>query len=135
MGGVTAWHVAHSLGVKEARLLLRPAVQYLVSGPRDGTAFEALLAALGKEWVDLEALASGGRPLDQEGRTKVRDIATAPNPSSCVAATLALLRDGYAAVSIAEGLAVPAAKRVVAAKGYDVESARAVMCSHADRCA
>ena len=133
MVAVKSWQLAHSLGFKEARLLLRPAVQYLVSGPRDRTAFEAILAALGKEWVDLEALASGGRPLDQEGRTKVRDIATAPNPSSCVAATLALLRDGYAAVSIAERLAVEAAKRVVAAKGYDLESARAFMFTHAAR--
>jgi len=133
MVAVKSWQLAHSLGFKEARLLLRPAVQYMVSGPRDRTAFEAILAALGKEWVDLEALASGGRPLDQEGRTKVRDIATAPNPSSCIAATLALLRDGYAAVSIAEGLAVAAAKRVVAAKGYDLESARAFMFTHAAR--
>src|SRR5207302_333544 len=82
MVAVKSWQLAHSLGFKEARLLLRPAVQYMVSGPRDRTAFEAILAALGKEWVDLEALASGGRPLDQEGRTKVRDIATAPNPST-----------------------------------------------------
>src|SRR5439155_13795 len=109
---VKSWQLAYSLGFKEARLLLRPAVQYMVSGPRDRTAFEAILAALGKEWVDLEALASGGRPLDQEGRTKVRDIAAARDPSSCIAATRALLRDGYAAVSIAEGLAVEAAKRV-----------------------
>src|SRR5437660_1387365 len=100
-------------------------------GPRDRTAFAAILAALGKEWVDLEALASGGRPLDQEGRTKVRDIAAARDPSSSIAATLALLRDGYAAVSIAEGLAVEAAKRVVAAKGYDLDSARAFMFTHA----
>src|SRR5467141_1407117 len=133
MVAVKLWQLAHSLGFKEARLLLRPAVQYLVSGPRDRTAFEAILAALGNEWVDLEALASGGRPLDPEGRTKVRDIAAARDPSSCIAATLALLRDGYAAVSIGEGLAVEAAKRVVAAKGYDLDSARAVMFIHAAR--
>src|SRR5438309_6216672 len=131
MVAVKSWQLAHSLGFKEARLLLRPAVQYLVSGPRDRTAFAAILAALGKEWVDLEALASGGRPLDPEGRTKVRDIAAARDPSSCIAATLALLRDGYAAVSIAEGLAVEAAKRVVSAKGYDMDSARALMFTHA----
>src|SRR5947208_11630113 len=131
MVAVKSWQLAHSLGFKEARLLLRPAVQYLVSGPRDRTAFEAILGALGKEWVDLEALASGGRPLDEEGRTKARDIAAARDPFSCIAATLALLQDGYAAVSIAEGLAVEAAKRVVAAKGYDLDSARASMFTHA----
>src|SRR5437773_9683602 len=131
MVAVKSWQLAHSLGFKEARLLLRPAVQYMVSGPRDRTAFEAILAALGKEWVDLEALASGGRPLDQEGRTKARDIAAARDPFSCIAATLALLQDGYAAVSIAEALPVEAAKRVVAAKGYDLDSTRAFMFTHA----
>src|SRR5256885_1446131 len=124
---------AGSFGFKEVRLVLRPAVQYLVSGPRDRAAFETILAALGKEWVDLDTLASGGRPLDEGARTKVRDIAAAPNPSSCIAATLALLREGYAAVSIAEGLAVEAAKRVVAANGYDLDSARGGMFTHAAR--
>jgi hypothetical protein len=133
MVAVKSWQLARSFGFKEGRLLLRPAVQYLVSGPRERTAFETILAALGKEWVDLEALGSGGRPLDDGGRTKVRAIAAAPNPSSCIASTLALLRDGYAAVSIAEGLAVEAAKRVLAAKGYDLDSARAVMFTHAAR--
>src|SRR3989449_1209027 len=131
MVAVKSWQLAGSLGFKEARLFLRPAVQYLVSGPRDRAAFETILAVLGKEWVDLEALASGGRPLDQEARTKGRDIAAARAPASCSAATLALLRDGYAAVSIAEGLAVEAAKRVVAAKGDDLDSARALMFTHA----
>src|SRR5439155_68239 len=35
MVAVKSWQLAHSLGFKEARLLLRPAVQYLVSGPRE----------------------------------------------------------------------------------------------------
>jgi len=133
MVAVKSWQLARSFGFKEVRLVLRPAVQYLVSGPRDRAAFETILAALGKEWVDLDTLASGGRPLDEGARTKVRDIAAAPNPSSCIAATLALLREGYAAVSIAEGLAVEAAKRVVAANGYDLDSARGVMFTHAAR--
>ncbi|TLZ56545.1 MAG: hypothetical protein E6K15_05670 [Methanobacteriota archaeon] len=133
MVAVKSWQLARSLGFKEVRLVLRPAVQYLVSGPRDRAAFETILAALGKEWVDLDVLATGGRPLDEGARTKVRGIAAAPNPSSCIAATLALLRDGYAAVSIAEGLAVEAARRVVAANGYDLDSARGVMFTHAAR--
>jgi hypothetical protein len=124
---VRSWQLARFLGFREARLILRPAVQYLVSGPRDRTAFETILAVLGKEWVDLEALASGGRPLDDVGRTKVREVASARDPSSCVATTLAVLRDGYAAVSIAEGLAVEASKRVLGAKGYDKDAARAVI--------
>ena len=133
MVAVKSWQLARSLGFKDARTLLRPAVQFLAAGPRDRTSFETILAVLGKEWVDLETLASGGRPLDDAARTRVKGIAAAPDPASGVAATLALLRDGFAAASIAEGLAVEAAKRVVAASGYDLDAARALMFAHAAR--
>jgi len=133
MIAVKSWQLARSLGFKEARILLRPAIQYLVSGPRDRASYDAILAALGKEWVDLEALASGGRPLDDAALAKVRGIVTARDSSTCIAATLSLLRDGYAAVSMAEGFAVEAAKRVVAAPGYDLDTARGLMFAHAAR--
>ena len=126
---VRSWQLARYLGFREARVILRPAVQYLVSGPRDRTAFETIMAVLGKEWVDLEALASGGRPLNDAARTKIRGVASAADPSACVAATLALLRDGYAAVSIVEGLAVEASRRVLGTKEYDADVARAVIFS------
>src|SRR2546425_12175907 len=76
---VKSWQLARSLGFKEARTILRPAVDYLVNGPRDRTAYESILRVLGKEWVDLDALASGGRPLDDDGHGKVSAIATAPS--------------------------------------------------------
>ncbi|MGI0149158.1 MAG: hypothetical protein ACREDF_06470, partial [Thermoplasmata archaeon] len=133
MIAVKSWQLARSLGFKEARMLLRPAIQYLVSGPRDPKPFETILAALGKEWVDLEALASGGRPLDEVVRGRVHGITAAPDPSTAIATTLSLLRDGYAAVSIAEGLAAEAARRVVGAPGYDLDAARALMFAHAAR--
>ena len=133
MIAVKSWQLARVLGFKEARVWLRPAVEYLASGPRDRTAFEGILAALGKEWVDLEALASGGRPLDSEGRSKLAQVSSASDPSACIAGTLALLREGYAAVSVAEGFAIQAASRVVAAKGYDLEAARSAMFAHAAR--
>src|SRR5881296_1557052 len=110
---VKSWQLARSLGFKEARTILRPAVEYLVTGPRDRTAFETILAVLGKEWVDLEALASGGRPLDDSGRGKVATIASSSSDVGCITATLALLQDGYAASSIAEGFAVEAARRII----------------------
>ncbi len=130
---VKSWQLARSLGFKEARTILRPAVEYLVEGPRDRTAFETILAVLGKEWVDLDALASGGRPLDDEGRRKVAAIASSPSDLVCIAATLALLQDGYAASSIAEGFAVEAARRVIAARGYDTEAAKRLLFVHASR--
>jgi len=130
---VKAWQLARSLGFRDARTILRPTVQYLVKGPRDRTPYDSILSVLGKEWVDLEALAAGGRPLDDAGRTQVAAIASAPDPTACVQATLATLRDGYAATSITEGLAVEAAKRIIASNGYDVGTARALMFVHAAR--
>src|SRR5436309_1548841 len=72
---VKTWQLARSLGFKGARTILRPAVDYLVKGPRDRSAFETILGLLGKEWVDLDALSSGGRALDDAGRSRVTAIA------------------------------------------------------------
>ena len=130
---VKSWQLARSLGFKGARTILRPAVDYLVKGPRDRTAYETILAVLGKEWVDLEALASGGRPLDEPGRKRMHLIASAPSDAACIDATLALLRDGYAASVLAEGLVVAAARRLLTAKGYDTEAARRFLFAHASR--
>src|SRR2546430_1907851 len=127
---VKSWQLARSLGFKGARTILRPAVDYLVKGPRDRTAYETILAVLGKEWVDLEALASGGRPLDEPGRKRMHLIASAPTDSACIEAILALLREGYAATSVAEGLVVAAARRLLTAKGYDTEAARQIGRAH-----
>ncbi len=133
MIAVKSWQLARALGFKEGRLVLRPAVRYLVKGPRDPKPFESILGVLGKTGVDLEGLASGGRPLDDPGRSKVRSILAAPNGPACVAGTLALLGEGFAATSVAEALVVEAAKRVVAARHYDVEAARGLMFAHAAR--
>src|SRR3989442_2613634 len=130
---VKSWQLARSLGFKESRTILRPAVEYLVNGPRDHTAFETILTVLGKEWVDLDAVASGGRPLDDAGHGKVSAIAAAPTETASIQATLALLQDGYAASSIAEGLGVEAARRVIAARGYDTEAAKRLLFAHASR--
>src|SRR5947209_13324610 len=130
---VKAWQLARSVGFKEARTILRPAIDYLVKGPRDRTAYESILRVLGKEWVDLDGLASGGRPLDDEGRTKVLAVTAAASESACIEAILALLREGYAATSVAEGLAVDAARRIVASPGYDTEAARRLLFAHASR--
>lgn len=130
---VKSWQLARSLGFKGARTILRPAVDYLVKGPRDRTGFETILTVLGKEWVDLEALASGGRPLDEPGRSGMHAIASAPSDAACIHATLSMLRDGYAASGIAEGLVVAAARRLLTAKGYDTEAARRLLFVHASR--
>src|SRR5438128_2182812 len=130
---VKTWQLARSLGFKDGRTILRPTVDYLVKGPRDRAAYETILSVLGKEWVDLDALASGGRPLDEPGRKRMHLIASAPSDAACIDATLALLRDGYAASVLAEGLVVAAARRLLTAKGYDTEAARRLLFAHASR--
>src|SRR2546422_11021499 len=51
---VKSWQLARSLGFKGARGRCRTAVDYLVNGPRDRTAYESILRVLGKEWVDFD---------------------------------------------------------------------------------
>src|SRR2546425_3945067 len=106
---VKSGHLARSPGFKGARTLSEPAVDYLAKGRRDRTTFETILAVLGKEWVALEALSSGGRPLDEPGRRRMHEIASAPSDAACIDTALSLLRDGYAASGVAEGLVVAAA--------------------------
>lgn len=130
---VKSWELARALEFKEVRRILRPAVRFLVRGPRDRSRFEAILGILGKEWVDLEALASGGRSLDDAGRGKVRAALTSASDAECVASTLRLLNEGYAATSVAEAFIIEAARRIVAASGYDAEVARGLLFAHAAR--
>src|SRR2546426_150286 len=88
---VKSWQLARSLGFKGARTILRPVVDYLVKGPRDRIAYETILAGLGKDRVDLDALASGGGPVDDAGRGKGSAIAAAPNDAACIQTALPLL--------------------------------------------
>jgi len=71
--------------------------------------------------------------LDEPGRKRMHLIASAPSDAACIDATLALLRDGYAASVLAEGLVVTAARRLLTAKGYDTEAARRFLFAHASR--
>ncbi len=130
---VRSWQLAKTLGFKDARTVLRPAVQYLVQGVSDRTAYETIMKVLGKEWVDFESLGSGGRPLDAAGHGKVAALAASESAEACVASTLALLREGYAAASVAEGLVTEAARRVLTARGFDLETARGLLFAHAAR--
>ena len=130
---VQLWRLARAFGFRDARTILRPAVQYLLRGERNRRPFELALALLGKEWVDLESLASGGRPLDDAGRTRLGTLLAASSDEACAESLLALLRDGYAATSVAEGIGLEAAKRLLAAEGYHLELAHGVLYARAAR--
>ena len=130
---VKLWQLARALHFRDARTILRPAVQFLVAGARDGSSYRAVLETLGKEWVDLEGLATGGRPLDAEGRGKASATLGTGDPAACVAGTLALLQDGFAASSLAETFSVEAAKGVLAAKEDARAAADGLLVAHAAR--
>ena len=130
---VQLWRLARALGFRDARTLLRPAVQYLMNGERNRKPYEAAMAVLGREWVDLESLAAGGRPLDDAGRARLGTLLAASSEALCVESALALLRDGYAASSLAEGIALEAAKRLLAAEGYHLELAHGLLYARAAR--
>src|SRR3990170_65011 len=114
---VGLWRLARALGFKDARVVLRPAVEYLVTGPRDSRAHASILQVLGKSWVDLEALASSGRPLPKDGPARVAEALASPDDATCASAVLKLLTDGASAASLAEALSLEAARRAVASKG------------------
>ncbi len=130
---VKAWQLARALGFREGRTVLRPAVQYLIRGERNRRPYDATLAVLGREWVDLDGLATGGRPLDDDGRMRLATLLATPADETCVSSLLALLRDGYAATSVAQGIGVEAAKRLLAAEGYHIELVHVVLFARAAR--
>lgn len=130
---VKAWQLARILGFRDARAIVRPAVQYLLHGERNRKPFEVALALLGKEGVDLAAVAAGGRPLDDDGRMRLATLLAASTDEGCLDALLTMLRDGYAATSLAEGVGVEAAKRLLAAEGYHIELVHVLLFARAAR--
>jgi len=125
------WRLARAIGFRDARSLLRPAVGFLVRGPRELRPFETVLGLLGRERVDLEALGSGGNPLDDAGRAELATHLQAPTPEACVAGILGLLREGYAASALSEGMALEAARRLLGAEGHSPEAIRALLTADA----
>lgn len=130
---VAAWRLARALGFHNARTLLRPAVQYQVNGEPARRTHEAIVTLMAKEWVDLDALVAGGKPLDDGARARLASSLAMASEESCLASILELLQDGYAATSLAEGVGIEASKRLVAAEGYHPELAHALLGAHAAR--
>jgi hypothetical protein len=130
---VKLWQLARSLRFRDARALLRPAIGYLAAGTRDSTAYRVILEVLGKDWVDLEALSTGGRPLDEAGRSALDAAVSLPDPAARTDALLRILRDGCSAAGVADGLAIAAARSVVASGGSDRDAALALAFAHSAR--
>ncbi len=130
---VTDWELCRLAGFRDARTILRPAVQYLVKGPRDPGPFQSMMAVLGRGWVDLDALAAGRRPLDEAGRGALSIAVAAPSDQACVEGVLALLRQGLEPASVVHGLVVEAARRALATEGYDLGAIHALEYAHAAR--
>ncbi len=130
---VQLWTLAQALGFRDARLLLRPAVRYLVRGERNRTAYERMLAVLGRERVDLETLASAARSVDDTARGKLATVVAAPSDEGCIGGLLSLLRDGVAPSFLLDGIVAEAAKRALVSEGYALETTHALMYAHAAR--
>ncbi len=130
---VKAWQLARSLGFRDARLVLRPSVQYLLRGERDRRLYDATLAVLGREWVDLDSLVMGGRSLDEDGRMRLAASVAASTDEACVSSLLTLLRDGYAVSAVADGVGIEATRRLLAAEGYHIELVHVLLFARAAR--
>ncbi|HYM39543.1 MAG TPA: hypothetical protein VEY12_05290 [Thermoplasmata archaeon] len=128
---VALWRLARALGFRDARTTLRPAVQYLGAGEPVRRPHAVMMSVLGKEWVDLEILVSGGKPLDERGRGRLATSVAAPTEEACVTSILALLQEGYAVASLGEGIGIEASKRVLAGEGYHLELVHALLFARA----
>jgi hypothetical protein len=102
-------------------------VQYIVAGERDSAPFETILSSSSREWANLPELAMGTRPIDEMGRAKLATVTAAATPEACVEGTLALLGERYAPGSLADGIAVEAAKRALGTEGYSLDAAHAIL--------
>ncbi len=130
---VKAWQLARALGFREARTVLRPAVEYLLRGERDRRLHGTVLAVLGKQRVDLATLSTGTRPLDDDGRMRLGTTAAASSDEACVLGLVGLLRDGYEASSIAQAVSGEAARRLLVAEGYHIELVHVLLFTRAAR--
>ncbi len=130
---VKLWQLASVLAFKDARTILRPTVQYLVAGPRDSRDYQAIRSALGQEGVDLEALGTDGRGLDDAGRVAVDRMLASRDRGTRFASTLALLRDGYAPSSLAEELSARVSRALGASNTYEPDRVRTLAYAHCAR--
>jgi len=133
LAAVATWRLARALGFRDARTLLRPAVQYLVNGEPAKRSYAVTMTLLGKERADLDTLASGGKPLDEPARGRLATALATPTDEACAAAILGMLRDGYSASSLALGIGIEASKRLLASEGYHPELAHVLLCAHSAR--
>ncbi len=130
---VKAWQLARLLGFREARTVVRPAVQYLLRGERDRRLYGTTLAVLAKEGVDLATLASGERLLDDEGRMRLGTLLASSTDEASVTGLIGLLREGYEPASLASAVSVEAARRLLAAEGYHIELVHVLLFTRAAR--
>src|SRR2546427_303228 len=120
--------VSYVASEKKASTPAKPPL--VVSGEVTHLGRSFLFAVRAGDVVEAESIFLG---IDDEARAKVLAVTSVASESACIEAILALLREGYAATSIAEGLAVDAARRIVASPGYDAEAARRLLFAHASR--
>ena len=130
---VKAWQLARALGFRDARAVVRPAVEYLLHGEHNRELYESSLAVLGREGLDLEVLSAGSRALDEDGRTRLGTLLAAASEEDCVTGLLALLREGYAPTALAQVICIEAAKRLLAAEGYHLELIHGLLFTRAAR--
>ena len=133
ISAVRTWEIGQAVRFRAARIILRPALQYLVQGERDPRAFETVLATLNRAWANVPELAAGGRALDDTGLARLATALAAATPDGCLDGLVGLLMEGYALSSVADGIALEAAKRALGTEGYSLDAAHSLLYADAAR--
>ncbi|HEY7588631.1 MAG TPA: hypothetical protein VIB49_07830 [Thermoplasmata archaeon] len=131
LASLKTWQLCQALGFRDARTILRPAIQYLVKGEKDSKSYDTMMGVLGKEWVDLEGLVLGSRSLDEAGTAEVGTVLAASSEEACITGVLHLLRAGYAPAALAGGIVIEAGKRLLAPEDHPLATAHAFLYAHA----
>jgi len=130
---VAAWRLAGALGWKAAGLVMAPAVAFVASGIRDPAAFKAFMAVLGREKMDLEAVAGNAMPADEAERTALRTAMRAPSPDACAQGVVASLGRGVTLDNIASLAVEEASARIDATGLYDLPAVHGLIFADAAR--
>jgi len=117
---VKGWQLASALGWRAGDVVMGPAVARVATRIQDPTAFRTLMAAWGREKVDLAAVGGNAGPAEGAERAAIREALRATTPDACAAGVVLALKRGVALDAIAGVAVEEAADRVAGLGSHDL---------------
>jgi len=124
---VAAWQLARALGWRAGNVIMAPAVRFVAGGIRERASYETFLAVLGKEKLDLEAVAGNAVPPDDADRSALRAAMRGASPEACARQVIESLKRGLSLDGVASIAVEEAAARLSSANLYDLPALHAFL--------